>query len=82
MKIFSKFKSIRIYRNFYGMLAFECNGSFPFFQYYGCHVNGNIYNSVMVALIGAFGASLGEFTGYFTGYYGSAVVENSAILIK
>nr|WP_302248279.1 VTT domain-containing protein [uncultured Blautia sp.] len=41
-----------------------------------------IYNSVMVALIGAFGASFGEFTGYFTGYYGSAVVENSAIFDK
>lgn len=32
-----------------------------------------IYNPIIVAFFGAFGATIGEFTGYFVGYYGQNV---------
>ena len=41
-----------------------------------------VYNPVVIALVGAFGTTLGEFTGYFAGYYGSSIVEKSLIINK
>lgn len=38
-----------------------------------------VYNPLIVAVVGALGASLGEFTGYYAGYYGEKVLAKANI---
>ena len=41
-----------------------------------------IYNPLVVAVVGAFGATIGEFTGYYAGYYGRSFIKENAYLDK
>ncbi len=41
-----------------------------------------IYNPLVVTVVGAFGATMGEFTGYYAGYYGRSFIKENAYLDK
>lgn len=41
-----------------------------------------VYNPIIIASIGALGATLGEFTGYFVGYYGDSIIKRTPVINK
>ena len=41
-----------------------------------------VYNPLVIAVIGAFGTTVGEFTGYLAGYFGSSIIQESEIVKK
>ena len=45
-------------------------------------VGGGLFNPIIVGLIAAFGATIGELTGYLAGFGGSTLIEKNKIFIQ
>jgi len=55
---------------------------FPVPSFLAAYLGGGIYNPILVGVIAAFGATIGELTGYLAGYGGRTIIKDPKKLKK